>query len=89
VISLSDPLPGASRSLVGGGDNPDTAMAADTPQYRLIVTGAAPPIVAGRADDFTWPPRQRALLSPAPTAASVTGAAEPATPDARPATSAN
>ena len=63
VISLSDPLPGASRSLAGGADNPDAAMAAGTPQYKLIVTGAVPSSVPGRADDFTWPPRQRASLS--------------------------
>jgi uncharacterized protein len=61
VISLSDPLPGASRALVGSADNPDVAMATDTPQYRLVVKGTAPPPVAGRADDFTWPPRQHTV----------------------------
>ena len=48
VISLSDPLPGASRSLVGGADNPDAAMAAGTPQYKLIVRAPCrPPCRAG------------------------------------------
>jgi hypothetical protein len=63
VISLNDPLPGASRALIGSADNPDAAMATDTPQYRLVVKGTAPPPVAGRADDFTWPPRQRTSLA--------------------------
>ena len=63
VISLSDPLPGASRALVGGADNPDAKIVADTPQYRLIVQGAVLPTVPGRADDFSWPPRRRAAAS--------------------------
>ena len=37
VISLSDPLPGASRTLAGGSDTPDAAMTTNTPQYKLIV----------------------------------------------------
>lgn len=63
VISLSDPLPGANHALVGSAANPDPAMSAGTPQYKLIVDGAAPPTVPGRADDFAWPPRQRAALA--------------------------
>ncbi len=63
VISLTDPPPGANRTLVGGADNADGKMAANTPQYRLIVQGAVPPPVAGRADDFSWPPRQRAAAA--------------------------
>ncbi len=74
VISLGDPLPGASRALAGGSDNPDAAMAKDTPQYKLVVQGAVPPTVPGRADDFTWPPRQRAVAA-APAAASSDAAA--------------
>lgn len=62
VISLSDPLPGASRELAGGSDSPAPEMTADTPQYELIVRGTVPATVAGRADDYTWPPRQRASL---------------------------
>ena len=63
VISLSDPLPGSSRALVGG---PDEAAAAEpgeteTPQYLMIVKGAALPAVNGRADDFTWPPQPRPM----------------------------
>ena len=68
VISLGDPLPGASHALAGSTANPDAKMAADTPQYKLIVQGAVPPAVPGRADDFSWPPRQRAA-APAPQAA--------------------
>jgi hypothetical protein len=76
VISLSDPLPGASFVLVGG---PEEAAAeepaeTETPQYLMIVKGAALPAVSGRADDFTWPPRPRAasvaqpVVAPEPTA---------------------
>ena len=75
VISLSDPLPGASRALVGGANSPDTTMATDTPQYKLVVDGAAPPSAPGRADDFTWPPSRRASLAAAPTPASLTSPA--------------
>ncbi len=68
VISLSDPLPGASSELVGSADKPMPAIAKGTPQYKLVVEGAAPPTVAGRADDFSWPPRQRSsLVTPAAT----------------------
>jgi hypothetical protein len=87
VISLSDPLPGASRALVGSADNPDAAMSTDTPQYRLIVKGAAPPVVAGRADDFTWPPRQRA--APAAPVKPTAAAEAAAPPTAQPPASAN
>ncbi len=89
VISLSDPLPGASRALAGGAENPDPAMAADTPQYKLIVQGDMPPAVPGRADDFTWPPHQRATPTPSPTPVSATRSGEPPLPAARPAASAN
>ncbi len=67
VISLTDPLPGASRALAGGADNPDVTMANDTPQYKLIVQGAVLPLMPGRADDFAWPPSQRASLAVPPT----------------------
>ncbi len=75
VISLSDPLPGASRVLAGGTDNPDAKMAAGTPQFKLIVDGVVPPAVSGRADDFTWPPRQRATLAAPPKAGDAAAAA--------------
>ena len=67
VISLSDPLPGASDALAGG---PDVAVAnakGDTPQVLMVVKGEALPTVAGRADDFTWPPRPRTAIEPATT----------------------
>jgi uncharacterized protein len=60
VISLSDPLPGASNALVGGPDQlPPPATEEETPQELMIVKGAALPVVGGRADDFTWPPKPR------------------------------
>jgi hypothetical protein len=62
VISLSDPLPGASRVLVGGPDEaPAEPGETETPQYLMIVKGAALPVVSGRADDFTWPPQPRPM----------------------------
>jgi hypothetical protein len=65
VISLSDPLPGASDLLAGG---PEEAplKPGETPQYLMIVKGAALPVVGGRADDFTWPPRPAAAPPSAP-----------------------
>jgi hypothetical protein len=65
VISLSDPLPGASDQLAGG--EPASAPAAESLQFRAIVQGDAIEAVAGRVDDFSWPPAQRDLsfLKPA------------------------
>jgi hypothetical protein len=68
VISLTDPRPGASGALAGAPDPiPQVTGESDTPQYRMIVKGVALPAVAGRADDFTWPPVQPD--TPSPTAA--------------------
>jgi hypothetical protein len=67
VISLSDPLPGASLALVGGPDEAEPPPAeTETPQYLMIVKGVALPAVSGRADDFTWPPRPRAIPATQP-----------------------
>lgn len=56
VISLTDPRPG-SDALAGAPDPlPEVARESETPQYLMIVKGAALPTVTGRADDFTWPP---------------------------------
>lgn len=78
IISLSDPLPGASQQLAGAPDEqpPDKS---DTPQYRLVVAGEAPATLPGRADDFAWPPGPRAAWVPgeAPVAATAP-AAKPA-----------
>ena len=58
VISLTDPLPGASDVLAGGpGASPTVKKAGDTVQYLMIVKGETLPTVTGRADDFSWPPR--------------------------------
>jgi hypothetical protein len=76
VISLSDPLPGASDVLAGGpGATPVTKKTAESAQYLMIVRGEALPPVAGRADNFVWPPR----ASVAPSAAATTPGATPAT----------
>ncbi len=78
VISLSDPLPGASGELAGKPVSvildpvnglpvipvkPPLAVAVEndeTPQLRLVVKGEAPAPLAGRVDDFAWPPSKRA-----------------------------
>lgn len=57
VISLNDPLPGASDMLAGGTLSPEPEPEGESPQYLMIVKGSALPVVNGRADDFTWPPR--------------------------------
>jgi hypothetical protein len=73
VISLSDPLPGASvelagapqvfgDSLIGGAGLTKPAPETDSSQYRLVVRGVALPSAVGRADDYTWPPSQRAAV---------------------------
>ncbi|MEJ0096828.1 MAG: SGNH family hydrolase [Bauldia sp.] len=57
VISLTDPQPGASDVLAGGpGAAPAARKESETAQYLMIVKGEALPTVAGRADDFAWPP---------------------------------
>jgi hypothetical protein len=67
VISLTDPRPG-SDALAGAPDPvPEVQKEAETPQYLMIVKGAALPTVTGRADDFTWPPPDAG--TPAPSAA--------------------
>ena len=68
VISLSDPLPGASNALAGAPDQVGPPADGETPQYLMIVKGAALPVVGGRADDFSWPPR-RPSATVAPVAA--------------------
>ena len=62
IISLNDPLPGSSRNLAGGevASTPD----AESLQFKVIVRGEALPEVAGRIDDFSWPPRQVAVRLP-------------------------
>jgi hypothetical protein len=57
VISLTDPLPGASAELAGG--DQAAAPAKESVQFKAIVKGDALKPVAGRVDDFSWPPVQR------------------------------
>jgi hypothetical protein len=109
VISLSDPLPGASDTLAGAPEpvvyEPTTgeikaapsqsaagAKAAPAPnesvRERVIVKGESVPSIAGRVDDFAWPPGRREPAPP-PVAdsggtvvspAAATAAGEPLTP---------
>ncbi|CAN5133536.1 hypothetical protein BH10PSE9_BH10PSE9_05060 [soil metagenome] len=84
VISLTDPLPGASDVLAGATTKPPAAPA-DSPQTLLIVKGTALPSVAGRADDFVWPPRRAPVVAApvaaaAPAPAPVVGKAAATTP---------
>lgn len=74
IISLNDPLPGASDMLAGGPNAPE-AEEGETPQYLMIVKGSALPVVNGRADDFTWPRRAPAAAAPAATTAPPTAPA--------------
>jgi hypothetical protein len=75
VISLSDPLPGASDMLAGGPNAPPPKEG-DTPRYLMVVKGETLPTVAGRADDFAWPPSARgAAVAPPEASPPVTPAA--------------
>lgn len=76
IISLGDPLPGASDMLAGG-PNAEPAREGETPQYLMIVKGSALPPVSGRADDFVWPRGTGAPAAPAsaPSAAAPTAVA--------------
>jgi hypothetical protein len=67
VISLSDPLPGASDMLAGGPNAPPPKEG-DTPRYLMVVKGETLPTVAGRADDFAWPPSARGAAAAPPEA---------------------
>ena len=62
VISLNNPLPG-STDLAGG--ETVSAPGEETLQFKMIVLGEALPAVAGRADDFSWPPRHIEAFLPA------------------------
>jgi hypothetical protein len=63
IISLDNPLPGLSGELVGA--EPPAAPTAESLQFKVIVKGEALPDVAGRVDDFAWPPRPPAVVIPA------------------------
>jgi hypothetical protein len=54
VLSLSEPMPGASDVLAGGAQAAAPAPA-ESAQFRMIVKGDALPAVSGRVDDFAWP----------------------------------
>jgi hypothetical protein len=62
-----DPVSGTTRP-VPKPPMPDVQPEEETLRYRLIVKGESLPVVAGRVDDFAWPPSQRAsqtFLAPA------------------------
>jgi hypothetical protein len=91
IISLNDPLPGLSTDLAG--ETAASPPGEDSPQYKMVVRGEVPPGVAGRIDDFAWPPRKETELlpksepaAPEPVAEATTG---PPLPVARPEAVAN
>jgi hypothetical protein len=80
VMSLSDPVPGASDVLAGGPQA--AAPPAESAQFRMIVKGDPLPTVSGRVDDFAWPgpgapaaPPADADKVPGPSALDTAGAA--------------
>jgi hypothetical protein len=80
VISLTDPLPGGGDALAGGPSPTPTpaepaAAPAETPQTTMIDKGDALPSIAGRDDDYVWPPRPAEV--PPPVAEVVPPAAAP------------
>jgi len=66
VMSLSDPIPGASDVLAGG--SPSPAPAPESARFRMIVKGDALPAVSGRVDDFAWPAAGTPAAAPPPAA---------------------
>jgi hypothetical protein len=56
IISLNDPLPGLSNDLAG--ETAANLPSEDSLQYKMVVRGDVLPEVAGRVDDFAWPPRK-------------------------------
>lgn len=84
VIVLSEPPPGASKELLGIG--PTVAPDSGTPQYRLVIRGETLAAVAGRVDDFRWPPqeRQAAIAAPATEDLAAAAPADAAAPAATP-----
>ncbi len=95
VISLTDASPGASAMLAGAAepigdrlvdaDHPREPLLSspgdtESPQYLMIIKGDALPDVAGRADDFAWPPRRKAIVAGPDTVGAISDAAVPPTP---------
>jgi hypothetical protein len=64
VLSLSEPMPGASDVLAGGAQAAAPAPA-ESAQFRMIVKGDALPAVSGRVDDFAWPGPAQPASAPA------------------------
>lgn len=52
IVSLTDPPPGAAEATLAGGAG--AAPSAAGVAYSFTVNGDAPPVPAGRADDFAW-----------------------------------
>jgi hypothetical protein len=87
IISLNNPLPGSSGELAGGA--PPTAPTEESLQFKVIVKGEAPPDVAGRVDDFAWPPRPTSVVIPAKAPEPLADATGVPIPQARPESVAN
>lgn len=69
-----DPLTGMATTPPAR--TPAAEAADETLRYKVVIKGETLPAVAGRADDFAWPPRPRTAAAPPP--------AEPATAEAAP-----
>jgi hypothetical protein len=82
IISLNNPLPGSSGELAGA--TPPTAPTEESLQFKVIVEGEALPEVAGRVDDFAWPPKPPAYVIPAKAPEPLADAAGAPIPQARP-----
>ncbi|MDB5599229.1 MAG: hypothetical protein JWN71_1273 [Xanthobacteraceae bacterium] len=83
VVPLSAPPP-SGEELLGG--NSSRAPAADPLVTRVLVKGDAPPVSAGRADDYSWPPGSALAAAPAaaPLPAEVTTSTVNPTPERAP-----
>ncbi len=82
IISLNNPLPGSSGELAGA--TPPTAPTEESLQFKVIVKGEALPEIAGRVDDFVWPPRPAAVVIPAKAPEPLADAGGAPIPQARP-----
>ena len=67
VISLTSPT--AIGGQLDGGPATVVTKESDAPGYVMVVKGEALPTVAGRADDFTWPPADATATATTSTAA--------------------
>ena len=80
--AFSKTVPVIGDRMVGAAPPVEPLLAepddAESPQYLMIVEGVSLPRVAGRVDDFIWPPRRKAIFAAEPV---VEGATAEATAD--------